>query len=69
MSATSIANPVSDLLLKGNSALAARLPVGTTVQTAAYTASPGELVLCNPSGGAFAVTLPAAASCLSLIHI
>ncbi len=32
----------------------------TTVKTAAYTASAGELVLCNAAGGAFTVTLPPA---------
>jgi hypothetical protein len=30
----------------------------TAVKTAAYTASPGELVACDPTGGAFTVTLP-----------
>jgi hypothetical protein len=34
----------------------------TTTQTANYAASAGEFVLCDPSGGAFAVTLPAAAT-------
>lgn len=32
----------------------------TAVKTAAYTAVNGDMVLCDPSGGAFAVTLPAA---------
>lgn len=32
----------------------------TAVKTGAYTAVNGELVLCDPSGGTFAVTLPAA---------
>ncbi len=36
--------------------------VVTTVKTGAYTAAWGELVRCDPSGGAFTVTLPAAAS-------
>lgn len=34
----------------------------TTVQTANYTAAAGALVLVDPTGGAFAVTLPAASA-------
>ena len=35
--------------------------IGTpTTKTANYTASPGDLVLCDASGGAFTITLPAA---------
>lgn len=34
----------------------------TAVKTANYNAVDGDLVRCNPTGGAFAVTLPAAAS-------
>lgn len=34
----------------------------TAVKVAPYTAASGELVRCNPTGGAFAVTLPLAAS-------
>lgn len=32
----------------------------TAVQTAAYAASPGEMVLCDPSGGTFDVNMPSA---------
>lgn len=32
----------------------------TPVKTSAYTAAIGEQVLCNPTGGAFTVTLPSA---------
>lgn len=37
--------------------------VGTTAapKTAAYTAAAGDVVICDPSGGAFVVTLPAVA--------
>jgi len=34
----------------------------TPTKTAAYTAGWGEMVLCNPSGGAFSITLSPAAS-------
>jgi hypothetical protein len=36
--------------------------VPTASKTAAYTAAPSDLVLCNGAGGAFTVTLPAAAA-------
>lgn len=32
----------------------------TPVKIAAYTAKPGEMVLANPTGGAFTITLPTA---------
>lgn len=34
----------------------------TDIQTANFTAQPGQFVRCNPSGGAFSVTLPPAVS-------
>lgn len=34
----------------------------TDTKTAAYSAKIGELVLCNPTGGGFTVTLPTAVS-------
>lgn len=40
---------------------AQRLSV-TATKTSAYTASPGELVQCDPTGGAFTVTLPTIAA-------
>lgn len=43
----------ADLVLNGNF-------VGTTAapRTTAYTAASGDVVICDPSGGAFVVTLP-----------
>jgi hypothetical protein len=38
-----------------------RWQTNTAVKTANYTAAPGDLVRCDPSGGAFAVTLPTVA--------
>lgn len=35
-------------------------PSITSTQTGTYTANPGEVVACDPSGGGFTVTLPAA---------
>lgn len=51
-------------LTKGASGLSVTAPEGgwtvTAVQTGAYTAAAGQLVRCDPSGGAFTVTLPTA---------
>ena len=41
----------------------------SALQTSNYTASLGELVLCDPSGGAFTVMLPTAVGHLRMITI
>jgi hypothetical protein len=45
--------------LRGLSDVARRQHVPT--KTAAYSAKPGEVVLCDPTGGGFTITLPRAA--------
>lgn len=38
--------------------------IGTADKTSAYNARPGEVVLCDPTSGAFTVTLPLAKDCI-----
>ena len=40
--------------------MAIQWDTNTAIKTANYTAAAGDVVLCDPSGGAFAVTLPSA---------
>lgn len=44
-------------------------PYAVVSKTAAYTAAPGELVLANTTGGAFAITLPTGAAVGSVITV
>lgn len=41
----------------------------TAVLTSNYSATEGDFVVCNPTGGAFAITIPLSADCSRMIVI